>query len=192
MRCKSHEFFDGGFYHIYNRSVAGLLLFKNDSDYLYYLGKLKKNIPKYDLSILAYCLMPTHFHFFIKQEGDRKLFQLFESVNISYVLHYNHKYHREGALLGGPLQHVLVDDEKYFFHVCSYIHLNPVSAGIVNNITSWPFSNFLEWAGLRNGTLFNQKLANLLFGNISDYSSFVFERQEAVTDKKLRTYLIDE
>lgn len=61
----------GQYYHVFNKSVGGELLFRNEANYLYFLGKYKKYVSPF-AETLAYCLMPTHFHFLIRPLGFEK------------------------------------------------------------------------------------------------------------------------
>jgi len=55
------------YHHLYNRGANKLDIFHDDGDYKYFLRRLKHYSEKYSISILCYCLMPNHFHFFVKQ-----------------------------------------------------------------------------------------------------------------------------
>ena len=52
------------YYHIYNRTNNNELLFKSEENYLYFLRKYRQHLETL-LQTLAYCLMPTHFHFLV-------------------------------------------------------------------------------------------------------------------------------
>jgi putative transposase len=112
LKCSSIKFIKGNCFHFYNRAVDGEMLFFEDEDYLLFLNKFKKSMDKYPLSVFAYCLMPNHFHFFLRQNSDKKIFQIFNSVLSSYVQKYNIKYKRKGTLMAGPLQSILIEDDR--------------------------------------------------------------------------------
>ena len=161
MKCSSDEFIRGNSFHFYNRAVDGKILFFEDEDYRLFLGKFKRSIEKYPLSVFAYCLMPNHFHFFLRQDSDSKIYRIFNSVLSSYVQKYNIKYNRKGVLMAGPLQSILIQDEKYFLNLCRYIHLNPVKANLVIKPEEWDYSNYSEWIGVRNGNLFEPEVFSM-------------------------------
>ena len=161
MKCSSIEYVKGSSFHFYNRAVDGEILFFDDEDYNLFLDKFNKSIERYPLSVFAYCLMPNHFHFFLRQKTDVKIYQIFNSVLSSYVQKYNIKYERKGALMGGPLQSILIEDDRYFLNLCRYIHLNPVKANIVIKPEEWKYSNYSEWIGIRDGKLFDPEVFNI-------------------------------
>jgi len=65
---RKKEFYQGGYYHIYNRGANQDLIFFNPDNYLYCLQLLGKYKIKYKISIIGYCLMPNHYHLLIRQD----------------------------------------------------------------------------------------------------------------------------
>ena len=158
MHCKRAEYIEGSIFHFYNRTEKGKLLFRCDGDYLYFLRKIKSNITKYPCEVFAYCLMPNHFHFCLKQNTDKPIYGLFNATMMSYALHYNNKYNLCGHVLEKRLQSKKLNDEKYVIQLCRYIHYNPVKAGLVDKVENWEYSNYPEITGKRNGTLYSSEL----------------------------------
>ena len=173
MRCKKEEFVKGAIFHIYNHSVNEIDLFNERDDYLYFLQKLKNNYSSGEMAIYGYCLMPNHFHFCIKQKGDRPIYDVFNRFNISYTLHFNSKLKRKGKVFANKLQHKKINDDKYLIDICPYIHRNPVKAGLVDFPEDWEFSNYREWIGSRNSELFNNEILINYFDNSSNYKKYV-------------------
>jgi putative transposase len=97
------------------------------------------------VQIICYCLMPTHFHVVIKQLQDHGIEKFMSDVSNAYTRHVNIKIERNGPLWVGRFQSVLVDNDDYLTHLTRYIHLNPVSAGLVKKASGWPNSSFLEY-----------------------------------------------
>ena len=158
MRVKKENFIKDAYLHIYNHAIEDLNLFNEKQDYIKCLIKIKSKIKIYPATVFAYCLMPNHYHFLIRQDSDKPIYRIFNDVFAGYVQYYNRKYNRKGHLFQHPLQHIAVNNDKYLIHLCLYIHYNPVKAGIVKNPENWIFSNYLEWIGKRNGTLFSDEL----------------------------------
>jgi len=74
-------------------------------------------------------------------------------LSVSYTKAINKRYQRRGVLFQGPFQAVHVDRNEYLLHLSRYIHLNPVTAGLVERPENWEFSSYREYLGLRDGTL---------------------------------------
>ena len=191
MKCSSIEFIKGNSFHFYNRVVDGEILFFTDEDYRLFLSKFKKSIEKYPLSVFSYCLMPNHFHFFLQQNSDKKIYRIFNSVLSSYVQKYNLKYDRKGALMAGPLQSILIEDDKYFLNLCRYIHLNPVKANLVIYPEEWEYSNYSEWIGNRNGALFDPEVFQIGKSTPEKYKSSIENYLEHSTQDDFVRLLFD-
>jgi len=71
MRLKREEYQPGHFYHIYNRGVHRHSIFREPENYLYVLGKMKKYARELAVTLIAYCLLPNHYHFLLRQDGER-------------------------------------------------------------------------------------------------------------------------
>jgi putative transposase len=76
-----------------------------------------------------------------------------QRLSMAYTKVMNPRYQRVGSLFQGQFQAIAVDSDEYLYHLTRYIHLNPVKAGIVAALKDWEFSSYLEYAGLRSGTL---------------------------------------
>ena len=182
MRCSNNQFQAGNSFHIYNHAIGNENLFRDKSDYILLLQRLKKSLEKTKASIFAYCLMPDHFHFLIRQESEEPVYKLFNSLFSSYVQLVNRKYNRKGRMFQSPLQHIMVDSDQYLLYLCQYIHYNPVKAGLVNDAKDWLYSNYLEWIGKRNGVLFNPELRDSYFNSPDDYIESIKEHEKYLED----------
>jgi len=137
-----------GIYHIYNRGVEKRNIFESNEDYKVFLKYLKESLaPPSELinlqgstllepvrpvknfnstiDLLAYCLMPNHFHLLIQQNEIESIQQFMRSVSTRYSMYFNKKYNRVGPLFQGIYKAILVMDEPYLLHLSRYIHTNP-------------------------------------------------------------------
>lgn len=171
----------GNYYHIYNRSNNRELVFKNSENYIYFLKKFRKRFHKL-LSIYAYCLMPTHFHFLVKVNKEKidKLKQLIGIQLSAYTKAVNNMYERNGSLFQQHTKAKLIDDESYLLTLLAYIHQNPVRAGLVDRLPRWPYSSYLDLAGYRNGTLVEHSIIEDNFNSMEDFRSFSQSTIESV------------
>lgn len=147
MATRSVPLIRNEYYHIYNRAIAGNLLFREPHNYPFFLSKIEKYVlPKADL--IAYCLMPNHYHMILKLNTDN-ISTAMQRLAISYVKSYNLVYDQSGHLFQGPFQRIHVKDLNYLLHLSRYIHLNPVKAQLVKNPQDWDYSSYQEYIGLR-------------------------------------------
>lgn len=129
------EFVENGYYHLYNRGVEKRKIFLDHQDYAVFLSYLKYYLnpnqgsdPKSlanEVEMIAFCLMPNHFHLLIKQITKNGITKLMRAVCVKYVMYFNKKYSRVGTLFQGKYKGVLITNDVYFLHLSRYIHLNP-------------------------------------------------------------------
>ena len=172
MKIKSNEI-----YHIYKQGNNREPIFYTDADYLEFLVLFRKYVYPHG-KILAYCLMPNHFHFLIyatedsasiKRIGNIDTCELsngFRLLQSSYAQIFNKKANRTGSLFRqkAKAKSMIDGEEQYQLTAFWYMHQNPLAAGLVKQMADWPYSSFRDFAGLRNGTLCDIILAKQLIG----------------------------
>jgi len=173
MRCLKSDFIPGSIFHIYNHVIDGFSLFEENQDYHFFLLSIEKQLEKYPASIIAYCLMPNHYHLLIKQVGENKIYKTLNYAFISYAKYFNKKHNRKGPIFRSPLQHKEITDAKYLKQICKYIHLNPVYADLVEKPEQWDYSNYLEWINKRNNTFYYSEIKNKYFGSTENYIAYI-------------------
>ena len=192
MPAKRPEYLSGHYYHFYNRGAHRVSVFREDDNYLFVLRKIKEYCRSLALTPLAYCLMPNHYHFLIRQDGENRAGLLPQRVFNSYSKAYNKRYEHSGTLFEGNYRVTLLENEVHLLHLCRYIHANPVKHGLVADLAEWPYSNHLEWTGERNGTLVDRDFVRKHFGSPQSYQEFVLDYLiERKLPKELETYLSD-
>ena len=95
--------------------------------------------------IIAYCIMPTHFHLVVKQLRDEGITKFIGNALNSYSRYFNLKRKRKGPLWVGPFKNVRVQSDEQLLHLTRYIHLNPVTATIVRYPEEWNASSYGEY-----------------------------------------------
>jgi len=187
-------------YHIYNQGNNKQLIFHSAENYHYFLKLYRKFVlPHADL--LAYCLMPNHFHFLvntnlhsikIRKVGSLNLSELSNGIRLllsSYSLAINKQENRTGSQFRQKTQAKLLNIEavNYPFTCFQYIHQNPLKAGLVERMEDWEYSSFKDYLKIRNGSLCNQDLAKNLIG--FDESDFIRESYSVIdNDKKAKIF----
>lgn len=166
-------FVRGGYYHIYNRGASGATIFREPDNYLYVLGKMKMYSQKYAISILAYCLLPDHYHFLVRQNGKQPARLLPQYIFNAYTKAFNRRYEHSGTLFEGPFRALQVYTTPYLLNLCRYIHANPVLHGLAADPGAWPFSNYLEWIEQRQGTLIDRHFVAEHFAGAATYERYV-------------------
>ena len=163
MPRRVNNFMAGHYYHIYNRGAGRELIFFNPANYIYCLKLVKKYYRHYSISVITYCLMPNHYHFLLRQDGDIPLSKFVGVLFNAYVQAVNRQRGRTGTLFEDRFKHIRIDKETYLLQLCRYIHANPVNAGLAANPDEWPYSNYREWVKTREGSLVDDDFVDIYF-----------------------------
>lgn len=75
-----------------------------------------------EITLLAYCLMPNHFHLFIKQKSALSIDKFMQSLATRYTMYFNRKYKRVGFLYQDTYKAVLIENDEQFIYLSKYIH----------------------------------------------------------------------
>jgi putative transposase len=116
------------------------------------------------IDLVAYCLMPNHFHLLVKQEGEHDIKRFMQSVITRYSMYFNRKYDRVGKLFQGHYKAVLITDDNYLLHLSRYIHTNPSEC--FANLTD-AYSSYAEYLGIRKTSWIKPKAVLSYFGTVS-------------------------
>lgn len=213
-------FVNGEFYHIYNRGVDKRKIFMDNLDYLRFIHDLfefndknivmnvLRRIPNTKIEgyripfnevkqprellvdILCYCLMPNHYHIFLRQRIDGGISKFLQKIGIGYTNYFNLKYERSGVLFQGKFKAVPIESDIQFTHISRYIHLNPVelveSRWKDNGIKDWKkvkgflesyrWSSYIDYVGNKNfPSLINKRFLSNYFDNEKEYKKFIKE-----------------
>ncbi|MEZ4860731.1 MAG: transposase [Caldilineaceae bacterium] len=175
MPRRNLEFVQGAYYHIYNRGARRRSIFRTDENYRYLLRLIKAVATECQIAMIAYCLLPNHYHWLVRQDGEIPAKLLAQRVFGSYTRAFNNAYAESGTLFASRFQAKLVDNDNYLRHLCRYIHMNPVKDGFATAPELWPYSNYAEWIGLRQGTLVDRALVRAHFPATGQYQRFVLD-----------------
>ncbi len=176
MPRREIKFSAGEYYHIYNRGNNRQNIFFEHENYLFFLQRVRKYLLPSGIVVAAHCLMPTHYHLMVGIKQTSEVLEVSTGMmrlSVSYTKAINKRYQRSGVLFQGPFQAVHVDRNEYLLHLSRYIHLNPVTAGLVERPEDWEFSSYCDYIGLRNGTLPEPEIVLSQFPTRSAYQEFV-------------------
>lgn len=188
------------FYHVYNQGNNRQSIYFNKNNYLYFLSKMS-NLKNY-CEILAYCLMPNHFHWLIKtkdlddlEEGEsyktnshpqQSLVRCVANLLSSYTQAINKQENRSGSLFRSRTKSKEINDPDYALTCFLYIHQNPLRAGLTDNLENWKFSSFRDYAGLRNGKLCNRQMAINDFELPEEIDDFVKMSIQTIPEEQIK------
>lgn len=137
------------------------------------------------IDLVAYCLMPNHFHLLVKQEGEQDIKRFMQSVITRYSMYFNKKYDRVGKLFQGHYKAVLITDDNYLLHLSRYIHTNP-SEHFSNLVSA--YSSYGEYLGFRKTAWIKPQAVLLSFKTVSkDFMQGINTYKNFVEGAKVNT-----
>lgn len=194
------EYCAEAYYHLYNRGVAKQPIFLDNQDYKTFLSYLKiylnpiepnlkiapsKKLKNYtdEIILLAYCLMPNHFHLFMFQKNPRSITDFMRSLGTKYSTYFNKKYHRVGPVFQGNYKAVRVESEEQFIYLSKYIHRNPAPDHPArSNLAGYKYSSYQNYLNLFNQNWVKTKEILSYFNKKNPaeaYQKFVEETDES-------------
>lgn len=186
---------EGYIYHIYNKTNNRMPLFYSRDNYLFFLEKFKHHISPF-CSILAWCLMPTHFHLMVyvnKTTIDNRKEDLNSSIG-KMLSSYTRSIQKQQKITGSIFQNhtkakclnqiegispnywqtefgteinIEQDHQNYPLVCFNYIHMNPVVDRMVHSPDDWEFSSYRDYFNGRNGKLIDYDRAQEDLGQTS-------------------------
>lgn len=208
------QYYENGYYHIYNRGVEKRKIFLDQQDYSVFLSYLKEYLlPKdekglherlgepnlsprerdkiiktlrlnnfsNEITLLAYCLMPNHFHFFIKQKSSGSIDKFINSIGTRYTMYFNKKYDRVGSLYQGVYKAVQITEEAQFIYLSKYIHKQALlSSRLQGEALEAQPSSYKDYLGEKSAHwVFSQEVLSYFSKSnpTLSYQAFVMESQ---------------
>ncbi|MFH1601791.1 MAG: transposase [Candidatus Shapirobacteria bacterium] len=194
-------------YHIYNRSIEQQPIFSNKLnskrileliDYYRfkdnplrfshynrlpaqnknnYLDSLYASPEK--IKIFSFSIMPSHYHFLIRQELDHGIIDFIRLLQNSYAKYFNIKNRRNGPLFQGPFKGIRVESEEQFTHLSRYIHLNPLSSYVLKQekeLKDYKLNSYMDYISGSPRPFIETEAIMGFFKSKKDYQKFVFNR----------------
>ena len=199
-------------YHVLNRGVDKRTIFEDKQDHLRFIHDLYEfnnqervgttfhKFNKYGsdgktaevnkkprqllVDILAFCLMPNHYHLLLSPRVENGISLFMQKINMGYAKYFNKKNERTGVLFQGPYKYILISDETHFLHLPFYIHFNPLDLShpewreneisnpkkTLEFLKTYRWSSHLDYLGVKNfPSILNMRILREILGNDNDY-----------------------
>lgn len=206
---KPEGFINGEYYHIYNRGVEKIDVFRGERDYRRFLKSLAEfntSEPAYKIDranqkglsvdkkpyveIIAYCLNPTHFHLLLKQVVESGISEFMRKLGTGYTMYFNKKHERVGALFQGKFKSVYVKDNNRLLYLSAYINCNSEIHGIIK-AEKYKWCSFGEYLSDKRA-LCNKKIILSQFRDREEYGLYAKENTANIKEKRKMEKLIIE
>lgn len=188
MPRQARAVFAGYPHHITQRGNRREAVFFSDDDRQLYLVWLKEYADKYQVDVLAYCLMGNHIHLIAVPGTDDGLHQMLKPLHMRYAQRYNRQRDCTGHLWQGRFFSSPLDD-TYFWTALRYVECNPVRAGLVARAQDYRWSSAASHCGLRPDAVLNpdspwyQRLAA-----VADWPHWLAQQDDAQAVATLRLH----
>jgi len=133
--------FDGLIYHVFNRGNNSQEIFHKDQDFVVFIELMKEAKRRYPISILAYCLMPNHFHLVLWPTKAYLISNWMQWLMNTHVRRYHKHYGTSGHIWQGRFKCFIIQRDRHLLTILRYVERNPVRAKIVNSANDWPWSS---------------------------------------------------
>jgi len=131
------------FYHVLNRANARMPIFKKEKDFEAFEKILAEAKDKYSMRILAYSLMPNHWHLILypRKDGDLNLFMQWITLTHTQRWHAHYNSIGHGHLYQGRYKSFLIQNDQYLLTTCKYIESNAFRANLAEKAEDWRWSS---------------------------------------------------
>lgn len=141
-----------------------------------YLSEIRNKTPL--VEIYAFAFMPNHYHFLIKQLQDKGIPKFFSNLQNSFAKVFNLKNDRNGALFQNAFKAKRIETNEQFIHVSRYIHLNPVTAYLIefDKLVDYMWTSFEAYVLEKDIGFLNKEFLLKMFGSKEKYIKFVSDQ----------------
>ncbi|NUN71426.1 MAG: transposase [Bacteroidetes bacterium] len=169
---------EGHYYHVYNRGAHRSAIFFEEENYRFLIRRINKCTKKFHITLVAYCLMPNHYHLLLRVDPGGNMGQCLRSVFTSFTQAMNKRYLLSGTLFQGQCKRKHVRSQQHCLHLIRYIHRNPLKAQLVKDISDWEFSDYHLWVDESKNSRKGSDIRDAMFGSGAEYRRFVDEFDE--------------
>jgi len=131
----------GGHYHVISRGNNRATIFHSHGDYAAFVGLLREAQLRVEVSILAFCLMPNHFHLVLSQRAATDISRWLQWL----LTTFGHRYHGHhgscGRLWQGRFKAFPIEQDAHLLTVMRYVERNALRAGLTRRAENWPWSS---------------------------------------------------
>lgn len=197
MPRKSRKLIGNAFAHSMVQGINREYIFENDIQKNKYRRLIKKYSQKYNVLIIAYCIMDNHTHLLTYTENIENLSLFMKEINTGYAIYYNKSNKRVGYVFRNRFSSKPIYNQEYLLRCIKYIHMNPVKAGICKNEGDYNFSSYKDY--LNENEIINSKMLKSVLDkkeeilkkiNLIDYEPLNLEKEQIDLKEVLQKFLI--
>ena len=133
----------GLIYHVLNRAVGRITLFRRDKDYEVFERTLAEARERVPVDLLSYCVMPNHWHLVTRPAGDGDLSAFMQWLTLTHAQRWRTSHHTVGygPLYQGRFKSFVIQEDLHLLTVLRYVERNPLRANLVDTAETWRWSS---------------------------------------------------
>ena len=138
----------GGYvYHVLNRANARMTIFEDQADYQSFEKVLIEAVERAETRLLAYCLMPNHWHLVVWPRNDGELSRFVGWLTLTHTQRWHAHRHSIGTghVYQGRFKSFPIQSDEHFYTVARYVERNAVRANLVRRAERWPWGSLARW-----------------------------------------------
>ena len=137
----------GYVYHVLNRANARMTIFEKDQDYEAFERVLAEAVERTKTRLLAYCVMPNHWHLVVWPQSDGELSDFVGWLTLTHTQRWHAHRHTAGTghVYQGRFKSFPVQEDEHFYTVCRYVERNALRANLVAQAEQWRWSSLSRW-----------------------------------------------
>ena len=124
----------GACYHVIGRGLERRYIFEDSEDKRDFLARFGNNLSLTGSQCLAWAIMSNHYHLLVRASAQ-PLVKLMAQVLGGFAGNYNRRHRRSGYVFQNRFTSILCDEENYLLELVRYIHLNPMRARLIDNLS---------------------------------------------------------
>lgn len=133
----------GAVFHVMNRAVRATVLFRTLADYRAFIAVTRESLARYRIKIIAYCVMPNHWHFVVICERIEDVSRWMHWLACTHANRWNgaHGTRGRGAVYQGRFKAVPIQKNRSVARVCRYVERNALRANLVAAAHHWTWGS---------------------------------------------------
>lgn len=152
-------------HHVIQRGNNRQTVFTDGEDFEKMLTLMGEHSQKNGVAVHAYVLMPNHFHLLVTPTSEAGLPKMMQSMGRAYAQYFNKRHQRTGTLWDGRYRATVLEAQSFLLPCMTYIDLNPVRGGLVEQAADYRWSSCAHWLGLKHDRLLSPHACYWALGN---------------------------